>query len=258
MLIMSAGETLSELGDFWRVFGAGQGTRCYASLRRGRAQTRPGEAFPVRVPGLRHPLWLRNGTTDFIAFHQVFLAASYHSPEPISPRFILDLGANIGCASVYFAQRYPEARILAVELEASNFAMLSRNAAPYPNIECLHAAAWHSDTQVALANPSAPNSHFQASEAFGETAAGIPAYSIPTLLARDGRSSVDILKIDIEGAELDLLTHQPQAWLDRTSVLMIELHDRLRPGCSRALHDALRPYSYRQEVAHETIVVTRL
>lgn len=256
MLVMSVGQTLSELGDFWRVFGVAQGTRCYFSWRRGLRQTRPGDSFPVFVPGLPHPLWLRAGSTDFIAFHQVFLAGSYIAPEPLSPRFILDLGANIGCASVFFAHHYPQARILAVELEASNFAMLTRNTAPYPNIECLHAAAWHSDTQVALADPHAPNSHFQASA--DSPAANIPAYSIPTLLQRQKQSAIDLLKIDIEGAERDLLTHQPQAWLDHVGVLMIELHDRLRPGCSRALHDALQPYRYRQEVAHETIIITRL
>lgn len=117
-------------------------------------------------------------------------------------------------------------------------------------------ASWNTDTHVALTDPQAPNSHFQASA--NSPSANIPAYSIPALLQRQKQSPIDLLKIDVEGAARDLPTHQPQAWLDRVGVLMIELHDRLRPGCSRALHDALQPYAYRQDVAHETIIVTRL
>jgi tRNA1(Val) A37 N6-methylase TrmN6 len=45
---------------------------------------------------------------------------------------IVDAGANIGMASIFFAQKYPDAKIIAVEAEASNFAMLARNVQPYP------------------------------------------------------------------------------------------------------------------------------
>jgi len=44
---------------------------------------------------------------------------------------IIDCGANIGCASVWFATQYPKARILAVEPDPDNFRMLVRNSKPY-------------------------------------------------------------------------------------------------------------------------------
>jgi FkbM family methyltransferase len=49
-------------------------------------------------------------------------------------RTIVDVGANCGAASVYFARAFPEATIHAIEPGAAAFALLSRNAAPYPNI----------------------------------------------------------------------------------------------------------------------------
>jgi len=85
-----------------------------------------------RPPGIRHPVHLRVWTTDTSTYAEVLLRGEYAFDLPFSPRIILDAGANIGMASIYFTHRYPEARIIAVEAEASNFAVLERNVRPYP------------------------------------------------------------------------------------------------------------------------------
>lgn len=46
--------------------------------------------------------------------------------------FIIDAGANIGLTSVYLANRFPNARILALEVDQQNFELLAENARPYP------------------------------------------------------------------------------------------------------------------------------
>jgi hypothetical protein len=58
----------------------------------------------VRVPGQRETVSIRPGTTDEDVFREVFLAREYEIPLG-EPRFIIDAGAHIGLASVFFARR---------------------------------------------------------------------------------------------------------------------------------------------------------
>jgi hypothetical protein len=57
--------------------------------------------------------------------------------------------------------------------------------------------------------------------------------TVPQLLRTYGRGGIDILKLDIEGGELELLTERPE-WINTTRVIFAELHDRIAPGASAA------------------------
>ena len=54
---------------------------------------------------------------------------------PFTPKTIVDAGANIGMASIFYSHRYPAAKIIALEAEGSNFAALCKNVEPYQNIK---------------------------------------------------------------------------------------------------------------------------
>lgn len=81
----------------------------------------------VRFPGYAHPLHLRAGTSDVSAFVQVFADGEYDFSTERPPTAVLDGGANVGCAAVYFAHRWPAARIVAVEPDRQNFDLLVRD-----------------------------------------------------------------------------------------------------------------------------------
>jgi hypothetical protein len=57
-----------------------------------------------------------------------------------------------------------------------------------------------------------------------------------TLMKETGLSTIDLLKIDIEGAEKDVF--QDCAWIKNVRVIAIELHDRVRPGCQSTVESA--------------------
>ena len=57
---------------------------------------------------------------------------------------------------------------------------------------------------------------------------GVRGVTMPELAGPD--EQIDVLKVDIEGSELDLFGRRTE-WLGRVRVLVIELHDRFRPGC---------------------------
>src|SRR5882762_5838444 len=95
----------------------------------------------IRLPGLRHPLWSRPGTSDVETFEEVFLQRQYEPPfDNFAPSHIIDLGANIGFASVYFASRWPNAQILAIEPAHGNIELLKKNVLPWGNIKVIQAA----------------------------------------------------------------------------------------------------------------------
>lgn len=190
----------------------------------------------VAVPGIRGPVSLRMRTTDVSVYEEVLLRGQYAVQLPFVPKTIMDVGANIGMASIFFANRYPKAQIVAVEAEASNFEILLRNVRGYSNILPICAAVWNRDGQVALTVPRGTDSAttkvgFVVDGGEGER---VRAISMQTLMNEARMSSIDLLKIDIEGAEKEVF-ETASDWIDQVRCLAIELHDRLRPGCRSAV-----------------------
>lgn len=64
------------------------------------------------------------------------------------------------------------------------------------------------------------------------------------IMEQQGKSQIDLLKLDIEGAELELFAEDYQHWLSNTQILMIELHDWFRKGCSKSFFSALLHYDF--------------
>ncbi len=140
---------------------------------------------------------------------------------------IVDAGANIGASAVYFAMAYPGARIVAIEPEAENFAVLQKNIEGL-DAECLHAGLSSSQGRLKVSNPGGGAWSFRTEPA---DEAGIPRVTIPDIYEREcgsGGAFPFIVKIDIEGAEADVFAANT-GWLAKTPVVMIELHDWLFP-----------------------------
>jgi FkbM family methyltransferase len=187
------------------------------------------------------PVFLRPGTSDLLNFEQIFLAADYNvrrlshrqeieelyrsMPDPL----IVDLGANIGLASLYFQKSWPRATIAAIEPDAGNFQMLCRNA---PGVTALHAAIASERGRVTIINPEDAAWGYQTRLA-GD--GGIQAITVPDILERHPTCQPFICKIDIEGAEDELFSKNTD-WLSAFPVVVIELHDWMIPGRAGALN----------------------
>jgi FkbM family methyltransferase len=174
-----------------------------------------------------------------------------------APQTILDLGANIGLTSIYLANRFPQASIVAVEMDPSNVELLRRNVHAYPRIAVVPKAIWHEEGYVCIENPQDEPWAFRARSAEAEEPGAVEAISIPALLRSQGWDKADFVKLDIEGAELELLVDGRATWLTNVAVMAIELHDRFRNGCTRALQKALETIPSRTiERGTYTIVYT--
>lgn len=192
------------------------------------------EPVPLRLPTIKAPIYLRAGTSDSKTFDQVFIAEHQAVYLENEPKVIFDVGANIGLASILFANRYPQAQIIAVEPERSNYELLCRNVAPYPNIKTIECGVWYRDSWLTISNPDDEKWAMQVIESTESSDDRIQGFSLLTLMERFSVSTIDLLKVDIEGAEVELFGDGFEDWIDCVGVLMVELHDRIRPGCEAA------------------------
>ena len=85
----------------------------------------------------------------------------------------------------------------------------------------------------------------------------IKTVTIEELLSLFDKHYVDILKIDIEGAEKELFSNNTN-WINYVGTLIVELHDRFKKGCSEAFYTATSAYDYRKNVKGENIILERV
>lgn len=211
----------------------------------------------IRFPGVRHPVFLRPRTSDFKLFRNIFIDREYDISLPFTPQTIIDGGGNIGLAAVLFANRYPEAKIVSIEPETSNFMMLQKNTGAYSNIKPVKAGIWRKSSYLHVSNPTSGKWAFIVEEtavAGDDTIRGI---SIDDLIRQNGWNNADLVKLDIEGSEKEVFEAQPELWLNKAKALIIELHDWIKPRCSNAVFDSLRPYNFKKSQKGENTVFIR-
>lgn len=186
-------------------------------------------------PPFAHPLTMRKFGSDFATFEEVFIQKVYKNLTDHVPqcKTIVDLGANIGLASLYFAMHYPQCQIVAVEPDAANFRLLSSNLQALTRtgrIKMLPAGVWNRECDLVIdAMPDTGDFNaITVREQQAETAAqiihGLP---IQRILEIADFTTIDILKVDIEGAEVQLFEGDV-SWLERVGCLAIEFHDTTR------------------------------
>ena len=150
-------------------------------------------------------------------------------------RTVLDLGANIGLASAWFRARYPDARVIAVEPDPETFAKLERNLGGEDGVTLVQGAVAGESGEVELFRPagySIASSLGSAAEPGAETAR-VRAWSLDDLCREHGIDELDLLKIDVEGAELDVL--EGFSGLGRVRTIVGEVHPRLMGKSAEAL-----------------------
>lgn len=223
---------------FLKQFGKENGLRGYLDyrVRKFRGLERPvtifdnGQALRIRPTGPDLSV-ARMARQEFSA-----LAHLYRRDQR---GVIIDAGGFIGSAALELSRLYPNARVLSIEPSSQNVALLRENTAGHPQIEVIHAALTTDEAPATVALQDRETGPWGFSVATTDAAEleQVPTLAISTLMEQVGEEDLLIVKMDIEGAEAGLLTPQA-AWLDRTGVLMIELHERIVAGCEEAFFAA--------------------
>ncbi|WP_165486019.1 FkbM family methyltransferase [Frankia sp. Cppng1_Ct_nod] len=183
----------------------------------------------------------RHNQSDLYILRENFVQRIYdfdYAANIPPPTTIVDLGANIGLSALYFQARFPAARLLAVEPVADNAELLRVNARLNDfNWLVEDAAIGAVDGSVTLypnewwSSSSTSADVAQAREGGSDRLEGtlklpevpVRCVTVGDLLDRHGIETVDILKMDIEGAEAEVL-RGTTPWLARVRLLIIEIH----------------------------------
>jgi FkbM family methyltransferase len=211
--------------------------------------TRP-SIYRLHPRSMAHPLRLRGGRADFFVFGQIFIDQEFAPVRPLDISNIVDLGGNIGLASVWFLNTFPHAKLVVVEANTDNDASLEANIHPFGDrATVVKGGVWWRQTPLALVRRQNESDAYVREAVPGDDPSIlIDGWDIPALMARGGLAYIDLLKVDIEGAEVDLLLHDAERWLPLVRNLSIELHG---PECEAALDHALASYTYRRQLLGE-------
>ena len=203
------------------------------------------------------PLTIRPNTTDASVFRDIFFYGDLAVKLAQAPKVIIDAGAYVGYSAVYLAKRFPDAQIIAVEPEVSNFAQLQKHTTHLSRITCVQGALWSESTPLKITDRDTGHWGFNVTATKPGETPDVMGFSIGDLLAKINVSSADFVKLDIEGSEYQLFTHNPQSWLSKVNTILVELHERIAPGCTAAVLQALPAADWDQSDKGEKLLFTR-
>jgi FkbM family methyltransferase len=186
------------------------------------------------------------------------LEDQYNFNIPFTPTTIIDGGANIGLASVYFAHRYPGASIVAVEPSQENFHVVEKNIVGCTKVKAKLGGIWNDSKHLAIVNATDNDNAFMVEEVDASAAGSIPAYSIGSIMQEMNWSTIDVLKLDIEGSEKEVFEKNYERWLPHTKMIIIEVHDHMRKGAAKSVFAAMNKYNFSFSMHHENLLFINL
>lgn len=180
------------------------------------------------------PFYYRAGTSDTWIMLEVLMRegpkAEYWLPEDRqAPNHVLDIGGNIGCTAVYFANRYPAATIHSFEPDPSNFELLSLNTAPHSNIKIYNMALGNKECIMNLGSTQDSINHgaktLLSNRHQGAVSSVVQVRDAKSFLEQIGVESAEIVKIDTEGFEYPILQSLAPV-ISKSHWIVGELHDQ--------------------------------
>jgi FkbM family methyltransferase len=189
----------------------------------------PAEWLRLRLLPRRHPtstrlfgrrVQIRDAATFLSGADAVFNQGCYDFVSADPAPLILDCGANIGLSCIAFKRRYPAARVVAFEPDPALFAALRANVRSFGlrDVALHNQAVWTADARL----PFWAEGAFSGRVAMPGDRAGL--IEVPAVRLRDYLDRpVDLLKLDVEGAELPILADCADR-LANVARLFVEYH----------------------------------
>lgn len=239
------------------------GERVLAPLEREWRRLRRSPRYQQTTTFVLGPDLIVPDCASFIAMHaEIFKNQIYRFRTESANPYIIDCGANIGVSAIYFNRNYPTSSIIAFEADPGIFDILTKNLQSFEasNVQAVNCAIWDEDTTLSFAIEGADAGH----AARGAETEGGPASVTPVEAVRLApyltHRPVDMLKMDIEGAEMRVL-RDCAPYLNNVNCLFVEYHSY--PGeeqCLPELSLLLREAGFRLYVqsVHGVIPCTPL
>jgi len=189
---------------------------------------------------------------DWYAFHEVWLANMYMSPsvQLLPGGKVIDVGANIGCFTIYAAQAVgPAGKVIAVEPAHTTFQQLERNVALncLTNVIPLQVAVSKEagTTTLYLSENSVFSSFYSkiAAKSKSEQVQETTTVTLEQLLEENRWDRCHFLKIDCEGAEHGIIRSLSARTAAKIDQIAMEIHN-VEGFDSKDLIDRLKSFGF--------------
>jgi FkbM family methyltransferase len=229
-----------DFGVFWYKF--------FKIMKRENAS----ELLRFRVPKYGYEFYCRLNKDDFklMAAHEDEILDQFN---PKRGDTIVDVGAHIGLYSLIAAKRVGSSgKVIAIEPDPENCKLLQRNVElnKLTNVTILECAAFSSNSKLKLYLPGKERgftklSTLMANRAVTENFLEIDATTLDYLLVMQGIAQVNWIKIDVEGAELEVLKGAAVTLSESKDVaLLIEVHNVNNMDLYSAIVKFLQSYEF--------------
>jgi FkbM family methyltransferase len=182
--------------------------------------------FPLQFDGAT--FLVEPGSSDLYTIYEICYDLGYEPRQQQPPyhyRTIVDFGANIGVFSVWAAQAFHPKSLVAVEMEPACFRQMTANIklnGLEGVIRPIQAAIYKQSGQVATQRRMGYNFHELRPQGNHHY---VRSFSFADFLQHTGLNTIDLLKIDIEGAEKYLLTPENAClFREKVKYILLETH----------------------------------
>lgn len=233
---------LRSIRIYYRILGVNGLLAAFRAKISGKVVT-----YRIKRADCIYPLALRIPSTDVPTYKKIFTNKDYNFNVKTFPKVIIDAGANIGFASIYFANKFPDAKIIAIEPEISNFNLLKKNVAFYKNIIPLQVALWNTNETIEVVDPGSGKWGFFTEKQASNNKDNLVRHpvngmTVDSVMEECNVEKIDVLKIDIEGSEKEVFS-DTSAWIGKVNSMIIELHENIKPGSSQSFYSGSPGFS---------------
>jgi FkbM family methyltransferase len=175
---------------------------------------------------------LRTESSDLNVLDEIFVLDVYRTAvrliesNSLDINSVLDLGSNIGLATVYFHAVFPDATYVCVEADKENWELMNENLKMIKNKKLFNKAVWSESRALYINNGFRDGMEWSKSVSCSSlnSTSTVEGVTINELLDQSGLQDIGLLKVDIEGSEFEVFMNGDIGFLDNTKTLVMEIH----------------------------------
>jgi FkbM family methyltransferase len=201
----------------------------------------------IQVPRHHYQYFCRIGKGDFLPGHEGYILTKFTPKEGDT---VIDIGAHIGRYTITSSKQVGNTgKVVAIEADPDNFVLLKRNIAlnNLKNVLPLNYAVFSTRTRMKLYEQSASakyNSIMLTRAAKTKNYVEVNADTLDSILKQNGINQVNWIKIDVEGAEFEVLKGSTKTLSTENISLLIEIHNIEDPSHYDNIVDFLKHDNY--------------
>lgn len=177
---------------------------------------------PAEIRLLNNKFRIADGRSFYYSYQEIFTQEIYRFVSANDNPMIIDCGANYGTSVLYFKHIYPKARIVAFEADPYIFSFLKQNVEQHKlkDVKIYNLALWNEETTISFISEGADGGRITDDAKKSRNAVAVQTVCLSKYI---GNSKIDMLKMDIEGAEY-LVLEECADKLKQVENIFIEYH----------------------------------